>query len=222
MKQFTPPEIAKAIAITSFSALTAIAAAPAQAVVMDFNSLANGTRFTTYTEQGFKIDQINGVTNGELQALNNSGLSSIGITNGTTSPALVRLTKVDGGSFALSSIDLDTALAPAFVFGAASVLFTGTTATNTTVTQSFTTDTTDRSYQTFAFNSSFTDLVSVDVAPSSPTRHLFDNINVSASASTTAVPEPFTILGTLFGAGYGIALKRKLAKAGQEEREEEI
>jgi hypothetical protein len=39
-----------------------------------------------------------------------------------------------------------------------------------------------------------------------------NNINVNA-ASATAVPEPFTVLGTIFGAGYGVALKRKLSKA---------
>jgi hypothetical protein len=33
-----------------------------------------------------------------------------------------------------------------------------------------------------------------------------------STASATSVPEPFTVLGTIFCAGYGVALKRKLAK----------
>jgi hypothetical protein len=45
----------------------------------------------------------------------------------------------------------------------------------------------------------------------------FDNLYVgTASAAATAVPEPFTILGTIFGAGYGVSLKRKLAKNQQD------
>jgi hypothetical protein len=38
---------------------------------------------------------------------------------------------------------------------------------------------------------------------------------VQPPASPTDVPEPFTVLGTIFGAGYGVALKRKLAKIQQ-------
>jgi hypothetical protein len=55
----------------------------------------------------------------------------------------------------------------------------------------------------------FTDLVRVDLRQSGGYIQ-FDNINVSASS--TSVPEPFTVLGTLFGVGSSIALKRKLAK----------
>jgi hypothetical protein len=44
----------------------------------------------------------------------------------------------------------------------------------------------------------------------------FDNLYVGASNAPAAVPEPFTILGTLFGAGYGVALKRKLTKSKQD------
>jgi hypothetical protein len=218
MKQFTPPEIAKAIAITSFSALTAIAAAPAQAVVMDFNSLPSNTGFTTYTEKGFTIDIIDNANSAIFAAQYDFGSGSQAILTYVYSPAFIRLTRVGGGAFSLSSIDLNTdylALSRAFV------LFKGNTASGNTVTQTFTTDTDENSSQTLAFNSNFTDLVSVDWSQSFES-HVFDNINVSAIESpiATAVPEPFTILGTLFGAGYGVAFKRKLAKAQQEEREE--
>jgi hypothetical protein len=66
--------------------------------------------------------------------------------------------------------------------------------------------------QTFTF-SNFTNLASVDWTVSTGNWVQFDNINVSAA---TSVPEPFTVLGTIFGAGYGVALKRKLAKAAQD------
>jgi hypothetical protein len=47
---------------------------------------------------------------------------------------------------------------------------------------------------------------------------------LTASVATTAtaptsVPEPFTLLGTIFGAGYGVSLKRKLAKAKQDKED---
>jgi hypothetical protein len=58
--------------------------------------------------------------------------------------------------------------------------------------------------------------INVDWGQGSPF-HQFDNINVSAaggvSGGVTAVPEPLTILGTIFGVGSGMAMKRKLAKA---------
>jgi hypothetical protein len=44
----------------------------------------------------------------------------------------------------------------------------------------------------------------------------FDNFYVGTSSTPTAVPEPFTILGTIFGAGYGVVLKRKLTKSQQD------
>jgi hypothetical protein len=122
---------------------------------MDFDSLPDRTGFTTYTEQGFKIEQINGIPTQPLVADFPFGGATIGITNNVV--GFVRLTQVGGGSFALSSIDLDAFGRDADVIPA-SVLFTGTTATNTTVTQSFTTDTNENSYQTFTFNSSFTNI----------------------------------------------------------------
>jgi len=79
-----------------------------------------------------------------------------------------------------------------------------------TVTQSFRTDAVLSTLKTINFTN-FTNLVSVDWDQSIPF-HQFDNINVTPTASATSVPEPFTVLGTIFGAGYGVALKRKLAK----------
>ncbi|WP_373543244.1 PEP-CTERM sorting domain-containing protein [Chamaesiphon sp.] len=91
----------------------------------------------------------------------------------------------------------------------ARIYFTGLKADNSTVTADFTTD--DLSgFETFNF-ANFTDLVSVSWMDLINIAQ-FDNINVTPTANATEVPEPFTVLGTIFGAGFGVALKRKLAK----------
>jgi hypothetical protein len=196
---FYPQKIAKTFALIGFSALSAIAVAPAHAVVLDFNELPN--TFTSignsYTNQGFTIASGLG-TRGNLSTTS-LFIESVGAT--------ASLTKVGGGAFDLSSIDLagnnnDPTPVP--------VTFTGQKADNSTVSQIFTTSGT-LTLNTFNFTN-FTNLVSVNWAQDVFPYHQFDNINVSA-ASATAVPEPFTVLGTIFGAGYGVALKRKLAKA---------
>ncbi|AFY94926.1 hypothetical protein Cha6605_3964 [Chamaesiphon minutus PCC 6605] len=116
-----------------------------------------------------------------------------------------------GGAFTLSSIDLARLINPndTNASSSTSVTFTGTRADTTIVSQDFVINASGLT--TFNFNSSFTNLVAVGWVQALPF-HQFDNINVSA-ASTTAVPEPFTVLGTIFGVGSGVALKRKLAKA---------
>jgi Domain of unknown function (DUF4082) len=49
---------------------------------------------------------------------------------------------------------------------------------------------------------------------------LYPMVNLStATLPFTTVPEPFTILGTIFGAGSGVALKRKLSKDRQAKNE---
>jgi hypothetical protein len=61
---------------------------------------------------------------------------------------------------------------------------------------------------------------SISIAAVQPTSGFLwptvNNLYVGSAASSTAVPEPFTILGTLFGAGYGVTLKRKLVKGQQD------
>jgi hypothetical protein len=199
MKMLTPT-IAKAVALLSFSALSTLAIAPAQAVILDFNDFtSSATGIKTYTNQGFTITAQPG------SALFPSTDIGILVYNGNID-AITRLTKVDGGAFDLFSIDL-TSFAE-IDSQSVKVTFTGTRADTSTVAQSFTTDAVLNALETFNFNN-FNNLVSVDWAQVAP-YHQFDNINVSA---TTAVPEPFTILGTIFGAGYSVALKRKLAKA---------
>ena len=165
---------------------------------------------TTYTESGFTVSQV-GTQRAPLAVWGTQTSQYPGSTAlfNNTPNGVIRLTQFGGGAFDLSSIDLTSLVGNNSV----PVSFTGTRADNTTVTQSFTTDAVLSTLETFNFNN-FTNLVSVDWSQASP-YHQFDNINVSAAA-TTAVPEPFTILGTLFGAGYGVSLKRRLAKAQAE------
>ncbi len=101
-----------------------------------------------------------------------------------------------------------------------SVSFTGFKADNSTVTKSFTTNLNLFDLETVDFSSNnFTNLVRVEWSQDLLLLHQFDNINVSVNSST-AVPEPFTLLGTLIGAGYGVALKRKLAKSPQDRQDD--
>jgi hypothetical protein len=194
--------------------LSALAAAPAQAVVIDFESLARNDNQivyvsggntptsvgnTSYTEKGFTIT---GSLLGTPGSLSPYYSGSTALFDDFFSP--LNLSQVGGGVFSISSIDLTT-----LFNSSTTVSFTGTKANSTTVSQIFTTDAVVNTLQTFNFNSNFTDLVSVNWSGNN-LQH--DNINVSA-ASATSVPEPFTVLGTIFGAGYGVALKRKLAKA---------
>lgn len=161
---------------------------------------------TSYTEDGFTVSQV-GTQSSSLAVWGNQSTFYPGSTAlfNNASGGVTRLTQVGGGAFTLSSIDLvDLFNEPR----STPVTFTGLKADTTTITQNFTTS--EIGLTTFNFTN-FTNLVSVDWDQVFPF-HQFDNINVSA-ASATAVPEPFTVLGTLFGAGYGVAIKRKLAKA---------
>ena len=200
--------------MTSFSVLSVLAVAPAQAVVLDFESLAqNNTAVnnvgTSYTEDGFTVSQV-GTQGFPLAVFGTQFTFYPGSTAlfDRRANGVIRLTQVDGGAFTLSSIDLASF---SNTSTSTPVTFTGLKADTTTISQTFTTSAIGLTNFNFT---NFTNLVSVDWTQVSPF-HQFDNINVSA-ASATAVPEPFTVLGTIFGAGYGVALKRKLAKAKQD------
>jgi hypothetical protein len=195
--------------------LSALAAAPAQAVILDFQSLeSNGSYFAfpgqTYTEKGFKLDIPNPGAYSEflvVQTGNTDRYAGSTTLMQNSSNDTTRLTAVSGGSFTLSSIGLTGF----YLTYLGTAIFTSTKADNTTVTQSFTTDSILNTIETFSFTNDFTSLVAVSWNDGGAVQ--FDNINVSAA---TSVPEPFTVLGTIFGAGYGVALKRKLAKAAQD------
>jgi hypothetical protein len=215
MKHFTPPIIAKTIAITGFLALPVLAIAPAQAAVMTFESLAvNDNSFhlqgTTYTESGFTVSSLSGVGFLSVGTLRSSYAGSTALQE-FQSTALTRLTQVGGGNFDLSSIDLAD-----FTNGGSQpiVNFTGTRADNSTVTQSVTLDALP-GLQTLNF-SGFTNLAKVEWNNTGSFSHQFDNINVSAaSTGTTSVPEPFTIIGTVIGGTAAVRMRKKLKQAGK-------
>ena len=165
----------------------------AQAVIIDFQSLEqNNSGFNnvgfTYTEDGFTLDNLSTpYPFGVFGTQEPRYAGSTALFNGTEN-GITRLTQNGGGLFDLNSIQL-TSLNGSY---SVTVNFTGTKADSSTVTQSFTTDAILSTLETFTFNSSFTNLVSVQWIQASPF-HQFDNINVSA----TPVPEPSAILGLL-------------------------
>lgn len=201
--------------MTSFLALPILAVAPANAVVINFESLALNNNSinnagSTYTESGFTVSY-----SGQI-GLQYYGTQRSGYTGSTalvpfSSTALTRLIKVGGGAFDLSSIDLAD-----FNNGGTQLTasFTGTKADNSIVTQSFSTDTLP-GVQTFNFPG-FTNLTKVEWNNTGSFSTQFDNINVSATVpGTTAVPEPFTIIGTVIGGTAAVRMRKKLKQAGK-------
>ncbi len=167
----------------------------AQAVIIDFQSLeqnnsgVNNVGFT-YTEDGFTLDNLS--TSFPFAFFGTQEFRYPGSTAlfNRTAGGITRLTQNGGGLFDLNSIQL-TSLNGSY---SVTVNFTGTKADSSTVSQAFTTDAILSTLETFTFNSSFTNLVSVQWIQASPF-HQFDNINVTPSA--TPVPEPSAILGLL-------------------------
>jgi hypothetical protein len=211
VKHFTPPIFAKTIAIAGFFALPVLTIAPTQAAVMTFESLALNDNSihnvgSTYTESGFTISypgQIGLLYYGTQR----SGYQGLTALFPYAIASLISLTKVGGSPFDLSSIDLTD-----FTGGGQQTTFnfTGTRADNSTITQSVTVDTLP-GFQTFNF-SSFTNLAKVEWNSGCSVPQ-FDNINVSVASTTTAVPEPFTIIGTIIGGTAAVRIRSKLKQA---------
>lgn len=203
-----------------FLTLAALTATPAQAVILNFESLAHNGTVTypgpIYTESGFTVTNSFNPSNPNSQAYSVDGTNTVNNYTGsamlthTFSNTSTTLTQVGGGAFTLTSIDIAD-------FGnrgwpqADTVNFVGTLFGGGTVTDSFTVDT-NIGVETFTLNSNFTNLVSVQWTPVGTLAAIqFDNINVTGVAAT-AVPEPFTVLGTITAAGFAAVFKRKLAK----------
>jgi hypothetical protein len=222
--------------------LSVLAIAPAQAVVIDFESLAqpnatyNFVRAEPYREGSFQIDRPAGNGQYPLAVWGNQASQYPGSTAlfdgndlfsspfsngpyGQGTPRPSRLSKFVGSLpgrpalFSLLSIDV----ADLNNTGeSVTVRFIGEKANGNLVSQFFTTDSL-KGLQTFTLSNDFTNLASFtwgNLNGSAP-GYQVDNICIDSGCptSSTAVPEPFTVLGTIFGAGYGVAVKRKLAKA---------
>ncbi len=163
----------------------------AQAVIIDFQSLeqnnsgVNNVGFT-YTEDGFTLDNLSTPNPFKFFGTQESRYPGSTALFNNTVGGITRLTQNGGGLFDLNSIQLTSLVGNNSV----TINFTGTKADSSTVSQTFTTDAILSTLETFTFNSSFTNLVSVQWIQASPF-HQFDNINV------TPVPEPSAILGLL-------------------------
>ncbi|GCE59854.1 PEP-CTERM sorting domain-containing protein [Microcystis aeruginosa] len=167
----------------------------AQAVIIDFQSLEqNNSGFNdvgfTYTEDGFTLDNLSTPSPFAFVGTQASLYPGSTALFNNTINGITRLTQNGGGLFDLNSIQLTSLVGNDSV----TINFTGTKADSSTVSQAFTTDAILSTLETFTFNSSFTNLVSVQWIQASPF-HQFDNINVTPSA--TPVPEPSAILGLL-------------------------
>lgn len=121
-------------------------------------------------------------------------------------PNQILLQKNDGGFFSLTSIDLARAtLLPSSP--PISVTFTGMPNTGPLVSQTLTI-TEAEDFETFTFNSSFSNLSSVTWNQvGGPSDHLFDNVTLQVSA----VPEPTSLafLGVGLGSVAGIRRVRQ-------------
>jgi PEP-CTERM motif len=151
-----------------------------------------------YFESGYRIQD-----GGELYYAQQSNVLYAGSAglHERISGGLLTLTRVDGGTFRLTSIDLSV-LHPQGTSPA--VVFVGTLVGGGTVTQTFTP--TLFGFHTFSFSSAFTNLLSVSWHQGSDelNAHQFDNIVVSS-----AVPEPASV--AVFGTGL-VGLVAKLRR----------
>ncbi len=171
------------------AALTAVSQA-AMAVTMDFNSLAGAglvNRGASYSENEFQLAAV-GSNEFGLASIQSGDYRYTGTPSmlNFTNDGITELTRIGGGSFTLSSIDLDTINSGEPV----TVTFEADKVSGQTVTQSFTTDLAFLSLQTVVF-SGFDEVWSVRWTQARPF-HSFDNIVVAPGQ--VPVPAPLALL----------------------------
>ncbi|MGC4076151.1 MAG: PEP-CTERM sorting domain-containing protein [Rubrivivax sp.] len=189
-----------AAAVLAATALPALAAP----TVIDFESLAHvddsiADAGHVYTEHGYTLSDGGSFPFATIGTQAADFIGSTALIN-DNDDGLTTLARTDGGLFSLLSIDL----AELFADPAAPVhvLFSGLLADGGTVQQGFTLDGLFGA-QTFAFDASFTNLVSVSWANTAD-YHQFDNIAVAE------VPEPGSAaLAGLALVSLGATLRRR-------------
>jgi hypothetical protein len=189
------------------AAASLFAAASVQAATIDFDAASVTSQMThvnllasyvgnSYMEDGFLL-QSSGPLNSLLASdlTYNAGSFAMAATPlGTTT-----LTNASSSAFSISSIDLLRRLSLVNW----SVTFTGIKTDTSVVSQTFTF--TNNNWNTFNFNSGFTNLASLSWNEGLTRVYAFDNLNVTA-----AVPEPETYAMLLAGLGLvGLARRRK-------------
>lgn len=191
-----------------FAALVAAvgAAQTANAVVLDFQSLAAPGTFLTnvadgYTEDGFKF--LNTTLPNLADSFGSWQNSSTAFAGSTTlfnqwQDAITQLSRVGGGAFDVSTIDLASLnLSPL----PNTVTFTGTRGDNSTVVNAITMSN-PSALLTYNFTG-MTNIVKLEWSQSFPF-HQFDNINVNS------VPEPATMSALALGV-LAFARRRRLS-----------
>jgi hypothetical protein len=201
MKQ-SPPEIAKTLAITGFSALSVLSVAPAQATLLTFDTIPpDSLGYCTatncaFSEQGYDLIGYNfpgvglshtGDGAGGTGTLNwHSGGDNLGIVG-------FDLSRTGGGLFNLASLNTfgtNLQIEANYGSGFSTIgTFNGGSGTSTALNL--------LNVQTVRF----TDLVGSGVA--------IDNVNLAAAS----VPEPFTVIGTLIGGTAAVRMRKKLKQA---------
>ena len=201
--------------IFTLVALLALTGAAQAQTTLDFEALPNPSNgsFTnqgvSITEDGFTLTALQHnqygfasiASDGANISLNYTG--SVALFNNTIG-GVTRLTQDNGNPFTLNSIDLANLFLQPVRPGGDSVDFTGDVQGGGMVTQSFTLAASN-ALQTFAFNASFTNLLSVSFTQDGLLNQ-FDNIVVNGG---TPVPEPGSV-ALLVGAGIGgVTLRRR-------------
>ena len=205
--------LARSLTLVALLALTG--AAQAQ-TTLDFEALPNPSngdndQGVSITEDGFTLTDLapdpfgfaSIAPDGANFSLNYTG--SVALLNNDIG-GVTRLTQDNGNPFTLNSIDLANLFLQFVRPGGDSVDFTGDVQGGGIVTQSFTLAASN-ALQTFAFNASFTNLLSVSFTQDGLLNQ-FDNIVVNGG---TPVPEPGS-MALLVGAGIGGVMLRRRKK----------